>query len=246
MTELSNERSQEALAQFEEFLSRNASPAPYTNPVTGDVVLPAEWDCPEDDGLYDDLVPADALGECPPELRPLMGERTVIVAGFAGVGKTAAARALGDCALDLTVAPYKYVVDGEAPGPEEGEALKASYGADCMNPAWPENYAASLLDLRASGRYRFVFIPPESRVLSWLELLGVPYVLAVPRADLADEYRQRYDERGNTERFITIFAGCWDSWMESHAKRKPALSIELGPGEYLLDGMRRVGFRLPA
>ncbi|MGN0037875.1 MAG: hypothetical protein ACI36Y_01890 [Coriobacteriales bacterium] len=33
------------------------------DPVTGVTILPAEWDDPEDDGLYDDLVPAELREE---------------------------------------------------------------------------------------------------------------------------------------------------------------------------------------
>ena len=53
---------------------------------------------------------------------------------------------------------------------------------------------------------------------------------------------QRFTERGNGEEFTDVFIGRWDEWMDALRSRKPALAIELGPGEHLLGAMGRLGF----
>lgn len=223
-------------------LGRHAHGVIRPNPLTGITILPAEWDCPEDDGHYDDCVPDELRVGPDAGTYPFQTPEPVVIAGFAGVGKTRAALALGECALDFTPTPFKYLLGGEPPASGECEALKATYGVGDMNPGWPGNYAAKLVELYVSCRYRYILIPPEPHILRALELTSIPYVLAYPRQDLKEEYLQRFVERGNGEEFTDVFIGCWDVWMESLRSRTPAFAIELGPGEHLLDAMLRLGF----
>ena len=219
----------------------NAGGVIRPNPLTGVTILPAEWHCPEDDGIYDDCIPPGPLERPDTGAYPLRTSEPVVIAGFAGVGKTSAARALGECAIDFTAAPYKYLLDGKPPAPEEREALKATYGVGDMNPEWPGNYAEKLVELYTSRRYRYILIPPEPHALRALELNSIPCVLVYPRRDLREEYLQRFTERGNGEEFIDVFIGRWDEWMDALRSRKPALAIELGPGENLLGAMGSLG-----
>lgn len=169
-------------------------------------------------------------------------QNCVIIAAFCGCGKTYAAKHLGERALDMVCVPYKYNVSRDSWSGEEDERLKATYDSECMRTAWPTNYVDALKMERESGRQDFIFIPPDMCVLALLEMYEIPYVLAYPKRECKEEYEQRFIERGNSQAFLDVFIGRWDRWMSvSRIAFSAQREIELEPGEYLLDVMRRCG-----
>ncbi|WP_080798755.1 hypothetical protein [Arabiibacter massiliensis] len=156
-----------------------------------------------------------------------------IVLAHAGTGKSHCAKVQPERFADLPCMPYKYLM--EELREDESEALKASYPVEAMNPEYPRNYLAALLDAREKGGCEYVFAPPDYRVAAYLEAWGVPYLLAYPERELKDEYERRYIERGNGEEFLRIFIGGWDRFMDLMDALNPTERIRLGSGQYLLD-----------
>lgn len=165
-----------------------------------------------------------------------------IIAAFCGCGKTYAAKHLGERALDMVCVPYKYNVSRDSWSGEEDEKLKATYDSEDMRAAWPTNYVEALEDEYKSGKWDFIFIPPDMCVLALLEMYKIPYVLAYPQRECKEEYERRFIERGNSQEFLDVFIGRWDRWMNvSRIAFSAQSEIELAPGEFLLDAMRRCG-----
>jgi len=164
----------------------------------------------------------------------------LVVAAAAGAGKTYAAQVLGERALDLECVPFKYDLK-DKPKPACGEAAKASYGAGMLHIQWPANYVAAICWAVTSGEYDVVFIAPDQFVLGGMGAIQMPFVLAYPTRNQMEDYLQRYKARGNSELFIDIFIGGWDGFIGMY-ERCPYehTALVLQPGEYLLEGLRRV------
>lgn len=73
---------------------------------------------------------------------------------------------------------------------------------------------------------------------SALESQNVEYVLCYPEKSLKEEYRRRYQKRGNEETFIRIFIDNWDMWMSSFEKRCCKKYV-MHQGEFLSDFLER-------
>lgn len=157
----------------------------------------------------------------------------MIVAAYAGCGKTHFAHLMKDEALDLECVPYKYL-------PNEncvlGEAGKANPDSD-MNPAWPLNYVKAII--QAMESYKYVLIPSDFYVLGILQTKDIPYTLVYPRRDAKEEYRRRYIARGNTENFLSIFYEHWDYFMDNLEADNYGKRIVLLPHQYLSDVLIR-------
>ena len=88
--------------------------------------------------------------------------------------------------------------------------------------------------------YKYLVIPSDKQVLQGLQLLQIPYILVYPEQNAKNEYRRRYEERGNTEDFIHIFADQWDFWMNSLRKDSYGWSIEIAKDQYLLNAKEKI------
>lgn len=131
--------------------------------------------------------------------------------------------------------PWKYTNFYEvAASMEEGEQIKANDELE-LHFGWWEEYYKSLRDTVTKYPDQIVVIPTISAVQRMLEADGIPYTLVIPKKELKKEYEKRYIARGNTEEFLDVFIGCWDSWMEVLGQNNANYIIELGEGEYLSD-----------
>jgi hypothetical protein len=155
----------------------------------------------------------------------------VIIAAFAGAGKTYFCKRV-DSAKDFVCMPYKYFLPKTDPGSTENEKLKGNFDLE-MNPEYPRNYINAILENK--DRYKYLVIPSDYRVLAGLEAGNVPYILCFPEKSAKDEYRKRFLERGNTEEFIDIFIGGWDSFIDALQKDCYGARVVLTEDEYLLD-----------
>lgn len=158
----------------------------------------------------------------------------MIIAAFAGTGKTYFCEHVPQ-AIDFVCMPWKYTNFYEvASSMEEGEQIKANDELE-LNFGWQEEYYKALLDTVGKYPDQIVVIPTISAVQRMLEADNIPYTLVIPKTTLKEEYEKRYIERGNTEEFLGVFVGNWDSWMDLLRKNKANHVIELGTGEYLSD-----------
>jgi hypothetical protein len=165
----------------------------------------------------------------------------MIVAAFAGAGKTYFCNHVGG-ANDFVCMPYKYFMpETDDGGPDnagpEAEKIKADFSLE-MNPEYPLNYINAILE--NMGKYRYLVIPSDGRVLAGLADKNVPYILCYPDGSAKAEYEKRYAQRGNTEDFIDIFIGNWDYFMEALLKDTYGTHIILGKDAYLLDAKEEI------
>jgi ribA/ribD-fused uncharacterized protein len=153
-----------------------------------------------------------------------------IIAAHAGTGKTTLAANQPDAFTDLVAMPYKYLLP-DTPM-EEHEANKANPELE-YHPEWPLNYFEAIKEAMKTGKT--LLIPPAYPVLSELYRAGIPYTLAYPHPELKEEYRARYEARGNNETFMFYFVDGWDDFQESFKEDNYGTHLVLEAGEYLSD-----------
>lgn len=145
---------------------------------------------------------------------------TYVAAGTPGIGKSIAARAVGDKALDLDHRPYKFL-DGT-----EGR----------LNPEWPHNYCRAIEEAWLRNTYSFVFVSADPFVLSTLERMEVPYTLVYPDASRREEFRERLADRGDSPEIVESFIGRWDAWIDLYEHDfNPSFFYKLPEGTDLID-----------
>jgi len=152
----------------------------------------------------------------------------MIVAAFAGTGKTHFASYHPDIAVDLVCMPYKYILDPQA---IYNESSKANLEFE-MNPEWPLNYIRAI---REQPSDKIILIPSDWKVLHLLAKENIPYYLCYPKRKSKKIYKKRYKKRGNSKEFLSIFIGSWESFMESLREDKNGKHIKLKPKQYLSD-----------
>ncbi|MDR0248240.1 MAG: hypothetical protein LBI44_01035 [Oscillospiraceae bacterium] len=153
----------------------------------------------------------------------------MIIAAYAGCGKTTFVGMVGENAIDLHCLPYKYYLN-EANN--RGEAGKADPNNE-MRPDWPCNYVSVIKDVMR--KYAYVLIPSDFRVLALLADEGISYILIYPHRNCREEYLKRYIDRGNTDNFLSIFYEDWNWFIDRLEADKHGKHIVLLSGQFLSD-----------
>jgi hypothetical protein len=156
----------------------------------------------------------------------------MIIAAYAGTGKTTFAKNHPNEAIDFVCMPYKYYLDETRDSNYDSEAVKADDGL-IMRDEWPLNYAQAIREIL--DRYQYILIPPDTAVLKILQEYDIPYYICYPQRDAKEEYRERYLKRGNTASFLDVFIEYWDHWMNAFERDTYGARIILKPGQYLSD-----------
>lgn len=139
----------------------------------------------------------------------------MIFAAYAGTGKSYAAEEFNGV-LDMAIVPYKYQFPKEYKEEDFTECDKGCI--ECpLDDTYPEKYVADVL--KNCGCYNHILIPSDNRVMNVLEAQKVEFVLCYPERCLKEEYRKRYQTKGNTEEFMRIFVDRWDAWIDSFERR---------------------------
>ena len=160
----------------------------------------------------------------------------MIIAAHAGTGKTRFANLVYD-AVDFICMPYKYYLPDGTLSYEEVEESKADLTLE-LREEWPGNYIKAVINQYNENRY--VIIPPIKRVLEALREEEIPYILCYPKRSDKDEYERRYRERGNSESFLDIFIGHWDSFLDLMESDPGKHHIVMESDEYLTDLLLRL------
>jgi len=101
----------------------------------------------------------------------------MIIAAYAGCGKSVFAEMNPESAVDLFCMPYKYYLEESVNYGEKGKANPDN----AMRPEYPDNYVLAIKD--AMSNYKYVLIPSDYWVLRLLEKERIPYTLVYPRRD---------------------------------------------------------------
>lgn len=158
----------------------------------------------------------------------------MIFAAYAGTGKSVSAEKM-DRVLDMAIVPYKYSFPQDY---KKRDFLESDKG--CveypLDEEYPEKYVADILQKRE--KYVHIVISSDNRVMDILDVKNVEYMLCYPDRCLKEEYRRRYQERGNGEEFMKIFVDRWDKWTNSFEQRQCKKYV-VHQGEFLLDIIKK-------
>ena len=82
-----------------------------------------------------------------------------------------------------------------------------------------------------------LFVPPDFRLRDWLREKDIPYLLCYPENSLEAKkaYHKRFLNRGNSEDFIDIFIGKWDSFIDKLENDWYGEHIIMKPDQFLSD-----------
>lgn len=169
----------------------------------------------------------------------------MLIAAYAGCGKSTAAEKLGPSILDLPSMPYRWLLPCRDLTPCTRREIEREKGAlhRVADPRFPQNYVLAILKAEREGKT--VIFPT---IVSVIDMLVDRYEREVfvvyPEDDLKEEYRRRYQKRGNSETFLSLFVDDWERQLESIGE-SGGCHLRLKSGEYLLSVLEHIpgGFR---
>lgn len=158
----------------------------------------------------------------------------MILAGFAGIGKTTFCERM-EHAIDFGCMPYKYgnfqeIIEESG----NGEEIKARPDL-VLNPKWPDNYCDALIERNKNQPEEYIVVPSDYFVLWQLAQREIPYLLCYSVENAKEEYQRRFLERGNRKDFLEVFIGSWDYWMALLRHDTHGIPVELEELEFLTD-----------
>jgi hypothetical protein len=153
----------------------------------------------------------------------------MIIAAYAGTGKTHFASLYPQAAIDLVCMPYKYVLTQNTLCDESTKANPENI----LHDDWPFNYISAIKRNLELGK--FVLIPSDLLILALLKEENLPYYLCYPQRNAREIYRTRYINRGNTAEFIDIFIGKWDRFMDEFENDSYGWHILLQANQFISD-----------
>lgn len=126
---------------------------------------------------------------------------TKIVSAFPGMGKTYFFNDNENISIDSDSSNFSWVKD------EDGN------NTDVRNPDFPSNYIEHIKD--NIGRYQYIFVSSHKEIRDALTKEGIAFTLIYPKRERKTEFLERYANRGNDEKFISLFDNKWDFFIDS-------------------------------
>lgn len=162
----------------------------------------------------------------------------IVIAGFAGVGKTTLARKYKN-AVDIESSLYKY--DYSNVNIENLEQLKGTKNRK-LNSEYPQNYINAIKEAKTKYDIVLVWINPEE-ALQYYEENNIDYYLCFPSKEALKEYESRFINRGNNKDYIDKVLSSYDI-RYNQFKTNPHKKIELECGETLEMALLKMGIEL--
>lgn len=137
--------------------------------------------------------------------------KPLIIAGFAGIGKTTLANKYKNV-IDLESSIYRWDNTGLEDIPVEQR--KGTKRKENLN--WPQNYIKEIKKQSLSYDIVLVWIKPE--VLEIYDENDIDYVLCFPEKSAIKIYEERYKKRGNNKEYISKIVDTYDDSFEEFNK----------------------------
>lgn len=157
--------------------------------------------------------------------------KCLIIAGFAGIGKTTLAEKYKNV-YDLESSPYKW----DNTGYEDLSIEQRKGTTRKENELWPQNYLSEIKSKSLIYDILLVWVHPD--VLDLYDNENIEYVICYPCKQALEEYRQRYINRGNNENYINRVIDSYDfrvkQWNE-YPNEKIILNCNETLEDYLLN-----------
>jgi len=150
----------------------------------------------------------------------------LVICGFPGVGKTAAA----------SLAKEKHNYDFQD---MESTAFRWVIGIDhkrVPNPHFPGCYVDDVERSASQYGYKYTMISSHKEVRDELKSRGIHYIIVVPEKSLRDEYLLRYVARGSDIKLIEQVYDHWNEWLDE-IENDGAPVIHLKSGQFLADAI---------
>lgn len=163
-------------------------------------------------------------------------KKPLIIAGFAGIGKTTLASKYKNV-IDLESSIYKWDNTGLENIPVE--ARKGMIRKENAN--WPNNYIEEIKKQSLYYDVILVWIHPD--VLKIYDENNIDYVLCYPDKDSLKIYEKRYMERGNNKEYIEKVINTYDMRLNQF-KEKKVTQIILKGNETLEDYLLNHNYKL--
>lgn len=163
-------------------------------------------------------------------------KRPLIISAWICSGKTYLTARYNNV-TELPSGDYKYILTEEQKAVVNKESLKSTKRE--INPAWPHNYYAAILEEARSGKHEIILVAP-CMPFQEMRNYGIDFILAYPDPACKDEYIRRARQRGANEDFVTrVQTRIEPDFQEFLAQPNPKIIIQ--PGEYLEDALIRTG-----
>lgn len=167
-----------------------------------------------------------------------MNKEGIVIAGFAGVGKTTLAKKYTNV-IDIESSPYKW--DYTNIDTSNLEKLKGNTNRK-RNVDFPKNYINAIKEAQLRYDVVLVWIHPEE-ILPYYDEYGIDYYLCFPAKEALSEYKERFIKRGNNKEYIDKVLNNYDLRYEQFTNN-PHSKIELQLGETLEDALLKRNYTL--
>lgn len=137
------------------------------------------------------------------KVKKLIGKgETLLIAGFAAMGKTTFTNNHPDIALDVESIHYEREYTGEKDPNDEIAKNNKNWTRD---PNYPSNYIQDVLD--GMGKYKVIFLTLAQPVLGELDKLNIPYRILYPGPNRKQKILLDSRQRGNDQDFVDFLDG---------------------------------------
>jgi len=164
----------------------------------------------------------------------------MIIAGFAGIGKTVFARKTDKRIIDLESSAYKWLLlDSDCKCSTESQK---GLSTRTLNPEWPGNYIDDIEKYNLFDDVDYILVAPTEDIMYYLELRN--FYIVIPSLDSKQEMLQRYRDRGNSKEFVNKMDLKYEK-ITDYLMTQCARKFVLQPGQYLSDITSMLDANLP-
>ena len=138
---------------------------------------------------------------------------TVIISAFPGTGKSHYTRENPELCSDSDSSGFSWTSPG------------------VRNPEFPSNYMDHIKGLIKEGEKGLIFVSSHAEVRSALEAAGMHFSLVYPTDDQANDYLERYIQRGSPQAFLDRVVPNFKQWVNDLKFQNNCSHRVLKPGE---------------
>jgi len=150
-----------------------------------------------------------------------------VISGASGIGKTRLAQDTSWNAIDLEPMLFRW-----------GDNRSTCLTGVVQTSGWPDNYCDAIIMHASLGKLVLTSAHPE--IINELVQRGIDVALVYPDESQAEEYRQRYINRGNKGQTLELLTSNFDLWITNARAQLGCRHFVLQPGQYLSDVLPQI------
>ena len=130
---------------------------------------------------------------------------TIIISGFAGVGKSTLEKKPNLKVLDLDSSAFTW-----CPGAPSCPNTSRPY-KKFRNHNFKYDYINAIISAYKSQKYHYIFVSTHEETRQLLNANNIPFTLVYPSIDRKEEFTENYIRRGNTDALIKYLTENWNT-----------------------------------